>query len=320
MIRLIHTQRIFLAISSPSIMSFTFNGREYNVDDWLREAISLEELLAKNLKLLDPLPADTDLTDADEKEIQSQVRKMLDLDSVHHFSTLLYVIPDKCDAHLVSICHTRLLECIRSSSPGPTRNIPSQSLSHNAASCLFDPPPSSFSPPRPKNRTILSQVPPIACADLPTIVADGFVQGIQWKRPSGPGQICCLIIHFLFWGNSTKGDDGKASINADVRTKLAERLGSLIGTPQFEQLPQIQRVDIERLHGILKAIQGMPEDYYLRSTRSYLEGQLDECGRTSCDEEAVLACSKCKSVKYCGKKCQTWHWKNGHKLRCSQVA
>ena len=63
-------------------------------------------------------------------------------------------------------------------------------------------------------------------ADLPTIVADGFVQGIQWKRPSGPGQICGLIIHFLLWGNSTKGDDGKASIDADVRTKLAEKLGS----------------------------------------------------------------------------------------------
>ena len=55
------------------------------MDDWLREAISLVELLAKNLKLLDPLPADTDLTDADEKEIQSQVRKTLVLDSMHHF-------------------------------------------------------------------------------------------------------------------------------------------------------------------------------------------------------------------------------------------
>ena len=66
-------------------MSFTFNDREYNVDDWLREAISLVELLAKNFKLLEPLPSDTDLTDADEKEIQSQVRKTLDLDSVHHF-------------------------------------------------------------------------------------------------------------------------------------------------------------------------------------------------------------------------------------------
>ena len=63
-------------------MSFTFNGREYNVDDWLREAISLVELLAKNLKLLDPLPSDTD---TDEKEIQSQVRKTLVLDSMHHF-------------------------------------------------------------------------------------------------------------------------------------------------------------------------------------------------------------------------------------------
>lgn len=66
-------------------MSFTFNGREYSVDDWRREAVSLVELLAKNLKLVDTLPSDTDLTDADEKEIQSQVRKTLDLDSVHHF-------------------------------------------------------------------------------------------------------------------------------------------------------------------------------------------------------------------------------------------
>lgn len=281
-------------------MSFTFNGREYNVDGWIREAISLVELLAKNLKLLDPLPSDTDLTDADEKEIQSQINAMLILPP---FAVLDFW--SAFAAHHLGQLATSLRALSRTTQPRAFSTL------IQVLSLLPDPKTEPYF-----RRFIQSP----QYADLANIIADGFVQGIRWKRPSGPGQICCLIIHFLFWGNSTKGDDGKASIDADVRTKLARKLDALIGTPEFERLPEIQRVDIERLHGILKCIEGMPADYYLSSTRSYLEGQVDNCGRSSCDEEAELACSKCKTVRYCGKKCQTWHWKNGHKLRCFQVA
>ena len=154
---------------------------------------------------------------------------------------------------------------------------------------------------------------------LPTLVAAAFVRGIDWKRPSGPGYICTLLIHFLFWCDPSQGDDGKASIDASVRTELSEKLEKLMEHPDIRQLEELQRVEVERLLGVLKAVQGMPGDYYLSSTRQHLEDQVCSCANPSCGEEGDLTCSKCKSVRYCGKRCQTWHWKNGHKLQCFQT-
>jgi hypothetical protein len=38
------------------------------------------------------------------------------------------------------------------------------------------------------------------------------------------------------------------------------------------------------------------------------------CGKT---EHELWKCSHCRKVQYCSKECQTIHWKNGHKERCS---
>lgn len=161
-----------------------------------------------------------------------------------------------------------------------------------------------------------SQIRPDACKDVPNIVAASFVDGIDWMRPSGPGHICTLIIHCLFWADSTKGDDEKASIDKEIRDKLSAKLGLLVENERFSSIDQYQRVEIERLKGILRAIGGMPVNHYLNSTHQYLVDQLDFCAGRNCDEEANMTCSKCKTMKYCGQKHQVWHWKNGHKLRC----
>jgi hypothetical protein len=52
----------------------TTSGNVYNSDEFLREVVSLAQLLAKNARLAVPLPQDTDLSDKDEKETQQQVR------------------------------------------------------------------------------------------------------------------------------------------------------------------------------------------------------------------------------------------------------
>lgn len=156
---------------------------------------------------------------------------------------------------------------------------------------------------------------PTQLKGIPTLVAAAFVRGIGWKSPSGPGQICTLLIHFLFWGDA-QGDDGKASIDAEVRVALSKKLEELTTITSFEALDRMQKVEIQRLMGILNAIEQMPENYYLQSTRQYLEDQLTICANADCDEEADLTCSRCKTTRYCGKQHQTWHWKNGHKLRC----
>jgi hypothetical protein len=79
-----------------------------------------------------------------------------------------------------------------------------------------------------------------------------------------------------------------------------------------------QLSELHRLHGIIRCIEGMPISYYLDSSREFLEDlkPKDMCYGDSCDEEAELSCSKCKMVRYCGKECQSWHWKNGHRPRC----
>ena len=45
----------------------------------------------------------------------------------------------------------------------------------------------------------------------PTRVVDGFIKGIDWQRPSGPGHICALIINLLFWGDATQSSDGEST-------------------------------------------------------------------------------------------------------------
>jgi TPR repeat protein len=47
------------------------------------------------------------------------------------------------------------------------------------------------------------------------------------------------------------------------------------------------------------------------------------CSSPNCDQEEgddpFMSCSKCCSVKYCGRSCQVYHWKNGHKKVCKQM-
>jgi len=59
---------------SSFTMSNSTSGNVYNSDAFLREAISLAQLLAKNARLQVPLPEDTDLSDEEFTETQQQVR------------------------------------------------------------------------------------------------------------------------------------------------------------------------------------------------------------------------------------------------------
>jgi hypothetical protein len=158
-----------------------------------------------------------------------------------------------------------------------------------------------------------------ACKDLPTIIANAFVKGTTWKRPSGPGYHCALISHMLLWCDPRLGNDGKASVDAEVRAILGTALGDMIegpGSERFNSEP-LQVVEMQRLLRLLRAIESMPGARLVDSTRGYLEGlTVEVCNGDLCGEEAELSCSKCKTTRYCGKKCQSWHWKNGHKWRC----
>lgn len=77
---------------------------------------------------------------------------------------------------------------------------------------------------------------------------------------------------------SHAGDDGKAPIDASIRARLVKKPNlMMMKISTFDKLEESQHVEIERLRGILRWIEGMPMDYYLSST-----GEL------------------VKTVKYCG--------------------
>ncbi|KDN47694.1 hypothetical protein RSAG8_03484, partial [Rhizoctonia solani AG-8 WAC10335] len=151
---------------------------------------------------------------------------------------------------------------------------------------------------------------------LSNLIGNAFTRGILWRRPSGPGCICSLLIELLFWCDPAEGDDKKSPMDASVRRRVARKIASIKANNNFQYLPVTQKADIERLDGILTVVEQMPEDFYLNSTRDHLLSQADCCGNEECAEDPTMRCTRCKSVEYCGKKCQAKHWKNGHKVRC----
>ena len=50
-----------------------------------------------------------------------------------------------------------------------------------------------------------------------------------------------------------------------------------------------------------------------------LRGCSAGCGKKETSEFEFDNCSRCKSVCYCSVKCQTLHWKSGHKAECKKL-
>ena len=97
------------------------------------------------------------------------------------------------------------------------------------------------------------------------------------------------------------------------------------------------------LHRLLKAFTVKPEDstfqknskekqqmvleHLLYDDRFQLHGLCSiECGGPQCTHNSIesgkklMACSACRCVRYCSKKCQKSHWKAGHKHVCDSIA
>ncbi|KAJ7074767.1 hypothetical protein C8F01DRAFT_1044151 [Mycena amicta] len=280
----------------------SFNGNEYKLSELLPEMVSLANMLATNAHLTaeTALPADTDFTDADYKEVYSQI------------GALRILPPEALDIFSSSFAATHLpnvAAALRRLSP--TTQPRALSATMHIFSLLPDP------KKQPYVRKFLRNAD--ASKGLGNIIADAFIRGLTWGIPSGYDAHCTLIIHTLFWCDPL-GDDGKASIDSGIRARLAEALDKTLKRADVKAIEQVDRIDIDRLRGLLQPLEAMPGSHYLDSTRDYLEGQVDMCGGDTagrmCDEEGVSFCSRCKSVKYCGQACQNWHWKHGHKAHC----
>ncbi|KAF8140947.1 hypothetical protein K438DRAFT_1636624 [Mycena galopus ATCC 62051] len=164
---------------------------------------------------------------------------------------------------------------------------------------------------------------PTAVKDLPNIIARAFVRSVELElmMPASPGLHAALIIYMLFLCDPALGDDGRASVDANVRATLAATLdGIILRAPRPPGVRTPQLWEMERLRRILRDIEAGPGPECVTMARRHYESTLDVCAGYRCKKEAERACSKCKTTRYCGQNCQSWHWKNGHKVRCFETA
>ncbi|EUC64488.1 zf-MYND domain protein [Rhizoctonia solani AG-3 Rhs1AP] len=276
--------------------TITINGRTMDAQAFRDEAISFTDMMAKNARLDEPLPAGQDFSEAEDKELQTQIQAM-------------DILPQEAKSIMwAAFCAKHVSKLARNLCELSSETQPKAFSTHVQILSLL---PEAAQ--EPYYRLFLSSP---QSRSLSNLVGNAFARGIMWRRPSGPGCICGLLIELLFWCDPAEGDDKKSPMDASVRRRVARKLASIKANSSFQYLPVVQRADVERLEGVLTVVEQMPEDFYLNSTRNHLLGQVDCCGNEDCGEHPTMRCTRCKSVEYCGKKCQARHWKNGHKVRC----
>ncbi|KAG8710324.1 hypothetical protein FRC09_000186 [Ceratobasidium sp. 395] len=277
--------------------SITIRGKKYDATELTNEALKFTDDLATKIYITRPLPPDMDFTESDDKEAQTQLRAMLALPP--EMVGLMWAA--FCARHLTKmakILHTLSLE-----------KQPKAFATYIQVMSLF---------PEPKSEPYWRMFLRSSDSDgISNIVGNAFAQGVEWRRPSGPGFICGAIIELLFWCNTEQGDDKKASMDSKIRKAVARKTRAIKSSDAHQQLDMRQQVEIERLDGILNVIEVMPGDTYLTSTKQSLVEEIDyQCGNEDCDDTPIERCGKCKSVEYCGRSCQSKHWKKEHKVRC----
>ncbi|CAE6447534.1 unnamed protein product [Rhizoctonia solani] len=276
--------------------TISINGRTVNAQAFRDEAISFTDVMAKNARLDEPLPADQDFSEAEDKELQTQIQAM-DILPQEAKSIMWAAF---CAKHVSKLAKNLRELSLEAQPKAFSTYVQILSLLPEAAQ-------------EPYYRIFLSSPDSRLLSNL---IGNAFTRGILWRGPSGPGCICGLLIELLFWCDAAEGDDKKSPMDASVRRRVARKIASIKANNNFQYLPVTQKADIERLNGILTVIEQMPEDFYLKSTRDHLLGDADSCGNEDCDEDPTMRCARCRSVEYCGKKCQAKHWKSGHKARC----
>ncbi|KAG9124556.1 hypothetical protein FRC07_011143 [Ceratobasidium sp. 392] len=294
--------------------SITVRGRKYDAKEISNEAITFADDFAKKTYITQPLPANTDFTEAEDKEAQTQVCAHLSRRAIvsyppHKLRAMLVLPPEVVGLMWAAFCARHINKMATALRNLSLEKQPKAFATYIQIMSLF---PEARSEPYWRMFLRSSDSDGIA-----NIVGNAFAQGVEWRRPSGPGFICGAIIELLFWCNTQQGDDKRASMDSKIRKAVARKTRAIKASDAFPRLDGRQQMEIERLDGILNVIDLMPEDTYLASTRDGLAGQVDgQCGNEDCDNPPTERCAKCKSVEYCGRSCQSKHWKKEHKVRC----
>ncbi|KAH8822667.1 hypothetical protein DL96DRAFT_304462 [Flagelloscypha sp. PMI_526] len=296
--------------SSSGSSDFKFLGKVYKADEWLPEMNAFAAMLADNA-LLTPqhqLGAGVDMDEAQQKSLRMQLSAMAPFPNffqVDMWSTFAARYLPALHSALKNLSFSAqrtwasYLICILTLMGGPKDNVYLRKYLISESGTGF--------------------------AQLVASLVSSSNPAIQSFHPSGPGHIASFIIDLLFWCPPEQGDDERASIDLPTRTLLRTWTGSIQQISENE-LDDFQQIELQRLVGVLESIDNMPSPpdqpaFFVNSTKQYLADQTETicAGRDMCDEYPQHRCAKCKTIRYCSQDCQTWAWKNGHKLRCHKT-
>ncbi|KAF8603356.1 hypothetical protein BDV93DRAFT_473394, partial [Ceratobasidium sp. AG-I] len=251
--------------------------------------------LEVSAKLHRPLPVHTDFTEAEDNEIQSQVREIHSLPK--DIARAVWIRFG--GRNLVSI--SRALHSMSLSSQPKAFATYVQILS-------LLPDPMEF----PNFRVFLRGH---NSNGLANIIGAAFIANLHWRLPSGPGDICNLLIHLLMWNDPNLGDDKKSCMDYSIRRGVQRKIRALKSRNMFFYFNEHQGAGLCRLDGVLMAIQNYPEATYLERVQDNQNVDMFVCGNQECDREPTLRCKKCMLALYCGDACQSAHWRE-HCVEC----
>ncbi|KAJ1303896.1 hypothetical protein OPQ81_008308 [Rhizoctonia solani] len=160
------------------------------------EAILFTDMMAKNARLDEPLPADQDFSEAEDKEIQSQLQAM-------------DILPQEAKSVMwAAFCAKHVSKLARNLRDLSLETQPKAFSTYVQILSLL--PEASEEP---YYRMFLSSP---ESRLLSNLIGNNFARGILWRNPSGPGFICGLLIELLFWCDTAEGDDKKSPMDASV--------------------------------------------------------------------------------------------------------
>ncbi|QRW22770.1 MYND Zn-finger protein [Rhizoctonia solani] len=180
------------------------------------EAISFTDMMAKNARLDEPLPAGQDFSEAEDKELQTQLRAMDILP--REAKSIMWAA--FCAKHVGKLANNLRELSVETQPKAFSTYVQILSLLPEAAE-------------EPYYRIFLSSPDSRLLANL---VGNAFSRSILWRSPSGPGFICGLLIELLFWCDTSRYS--QTCGEEDRVYQIAQ---------QFPYLPVTQKADIERL-------------------------------------------------------------------------
>lgn len=317
--------------TAPVPTTITIGNREIHLTDVSHQAKSIARELAANLRLLEthPLPSGEDLSEQEDDALQANCKALALIPQETR-----QIVFNAFSAHYLLALANALRSVDPTAQPIATRNMIRVMASLHPRHDLY------------YRRFLRTDK---CMAGVPTVIASAVISGIASQTQAARARACFLLIHILEECDPSLGDGAHSCVNAAQRIALGALLHPIVhenSEGDFAELKNTSKFQHAALSGLdlhLKRVEffadpespmgaGEPGAYF-RSLRGL--GEAIGCAICDVEEAAegeeidedpeysglvpfgtMQQCSRCRSVKCCGHRCQMEHWRKGHKLRC----